>query len=104
MLAALVFLIVKGYEFKFCDREVYSFLLAYHVCNFAANPKPLFNLENKLFSYLGKISYGIYMFHPVAIICAIKICVLLHITANWLLYFVIISFYGQISSDKRKRN
>jgi peptidoglycan/LPS O-acetylase OafA/YrhL len=78
MLAALLFLI-------------YSFLLGYQVCNFAANPKPVFSLENKLFSYLGKISYGIYMFHPVAIICAVKICLLLHITANWLLYFVILS-------------
>ena len=90
MLAGLLFLIVNGYYFKFCDREIYSFLLGYQVCNFAANPKPVFSLENKLFSYLGKISYGIYMFHPVAIICAIKICLLLHITANWLLYVAIL--------------
>lgn len=90
MLGALLCLVVYGYEFKFCDREIYSFLLGYQVCNFAVNPKLVFSLENKLFSYLGKISYGIYMFHPVAIICAIKICLLLHVTANWLLYVVIL--------------
>ena len=49
-------------------------------------PKPIFSLENKLFTYLGKISYGLYMFHPLAIICAVKICLVLNYTKSILVY------------------
>jgi len=86
MLAVLVCLVAPGYYFSFFNNEIYAVLLGYQVCNFAANPKPLFGLENKLFNYLGKISYGLYMFHPLAIVCAIKICLLLQFTHSILVY------------------
>ncbi len=86
MLLLLIVLITFGYYFKYFNNEIYSLLLGYQVCNFAANPKPVFSLENKVFSYLGKISYGLYMFHPLAIVCAIKLCLYFHYTHSILLY------------------
>ena len=71
---------------NFFNNEIYAVLLGYQVCNFAANPKPIFSLENKLFTYLGKISYGLYMFHPLAIICAVKIFLVLYYTKSILVY------------------
>ncbi len=86
MTVVLFILVFKGYYFSHFHNEIYAILLGYQVCNLAANPKPIFNLENKLFNYLGKISYGIYMVHPLAIACAIKFCIILKITSNWILY------------------
>lgn len=86
VIVVIIFFTSTGFYFPHFNNEIYSILLGYLVCNFAANPKPVFNLENKLLSYLGKISYGLYMFHPLAIVCAIKICVALRLKSNWLLY------------------
>ncbi len=33
------------------------------ILNVSCNPKSWFKLENKVFNYLGRISYGIYMYH-----------------------------------------
>jgi peptidoglycan/LPS O-acetylase OafA/YrhL len=86
MFALLLVFALTGYYFRIFNNEMYAILLGYQVCNLAVNPKPVFNLENKLFSYLGKISYGLYMFHPLAIVCSIKLCLLLQYTHSYLLY------------------
>ena len=52
--------------------EFYSVLFGIIIINLAANKKSLMNIENKALHYLGKISYGIYMFHPIAIILVLK--------------------------------
>lgn len=42
---------------------VYSVLFLVIIMNVASGKKMYIGLENKMFSYLGKISYGIYMYH-----------------------------------------
>jgi peptidoglycan/LPS O-acetylase OafA/YrhL len=49
------------------DFRVYSFLFAIVVLNASQNPRTLFRLERPALDFLGKISYGIYMYHPVCI-------------------------------------
>jgi peptidoglycan/LPS O-acetylase OafA/YrhL len=49
---------------------VYQLLFAVVILNFAAG-KTYISLENPVLSYLGKISYGLYMLHPVAIVLGI---------------------------------
>ncbi|MDA9120611.1 acyltransferase [Flavobacteriales bacterium] len=59
--------------FYFCDvdfcgyaDEFYSILFSIVIVNAAANPKTLIRLEGiKPLSYLGQVSYGIYMYHPI---------------------------------------
>jgi peptidoglycan/LPS O-acetylase OafA/YrhL len=60
-----------GIEIPYINHEFYSFLFIIIILNFAANPECLASLENKVLDYLGKISYSIYMWHNIAIICGL---------------------------------
>jgi peptidoglycan/LPS O-acetylase OafA/YrhL len=42
---------------------VYSVLFLLIIANVSGNPKSFLKLENKVFNFLGKISYSIYMYH-----------------------------------------
>jgi len=53
---------VKDDEAYF-DLRIYSFLFGILVLNAAMNPATIFRLENPLLNFLGRISYGIYMYH-----------------------------------------
>lgn len=69
----LMVLILKGIEIPYVNFEFYAVLFGIIIINLAANKKSIVNLENKVFHYLGKISYGIYMFHPIAIMLTLKV-------------------------------
>lgn len=64
----------------------YSSLYGIFILNLAANPHLGFSLEHRIPNYLGNISYGIYMLHPLAITIVIKIGIELNIISNYLLY------------------
>lgn len=68
--------------------EGYAVLFAYIILNLAANPNSIISLENRLFSYLGKISYGLYMYHVIAIVISIKITNSFFKNNNFVFYFV----------------
>tara|TARA_X000000950_G_C13917114_1_gene661563 strand:- start:5115 stop:6179 length:1065 start_codon:yes stop_codon:yes gene_type:complete len=44
----------------------YSILFAILIANFGLNPDVIFSLENRVFNYLGKISFGLYVYHLIA--------------------------------------
>lgn len=52
----------------------------------ATNPRNLINLENGVTNYLGKISYGLYMYHPLVIIFVINTSLYFNIFNGILLY------------------
>ena len=52
--------------------EVTSTVICVLILNIAANPARLFGLENKVFNFLGKISYGLYVFHLIALVITLK--------------------------------
>lgn len=64
----VITMILLGVEIPFIHHEFYSVFFIIIILNLAANPDSLFNMENKIMDYLGKISYSIYMWHGVAII------------------------------------
>lgn len=47
---------------------VYSCIFLVIVMNVSANPKTILRLENRVFDYLGRISYGLYMYHILIIV------------------------------------
>ena len=59
---------ICGLYFNYITDEFYSFFFAIIILNLATNPKPLFNLNWPFMEYLGKISYGIYVYHWVVIL------------------------------------
>lgn len=63
--------LVMGIKFGFFHYEVYSFLFIVIILNLACNDVYKKTLENKFTNYLGSISYGLYMYHPMIIPIAI---------------------------------
>lgn len=51
----------------------YSIPFAIIIYNLACNPSLKTLLENKILNYLGKISYGLYMYHSIAIVLSIRL-------------------------------
>ncbi|MCO6499218.1 MAG: acyltransferase [Vicingus serpentipes] len=45
------------------DKEIHSIFYLMIILNVSTNPKSIIKLENKVFDFIGKISYGIYVYH-----------------------------------------
>ena len=82
VLILISILIIKGIHFHYFHYEFYASLFGIIILNFAANDKIIISLENSIFNYLGKISYGIYMYHPIGIVFAIYIGGTININTN----------------------
>lgn len=55
--------LVIGVHIPYFNLEFYALFFCYFIMNVAANPDSIFNLEYRPVSYLGKVSYGTYMYH-----------------------------------------
>jgi peptidoglycan/LPS O-acetylase OafA/YrhL len=64
----------KGLWFGFFHYQVFAVLFGIVIYNLATNAYSLIKLEFAPLNYLGKISYGLYMYHPFAIVIAIHTC------------------------------
>jgi len=57
--------------FKIMPEPLYHFtsmlIFGLFVLNISRNPKPIFIIENRAWIYLGKISYGVYMYHMIVV-------------------------------------
>lgn len=87
----LILLFAFGTWVPYIQHELYSCLFAVLILNLAANAKTVLRIENKSFNYLGKISYGLYMLHPLAITFAFRLVQLWYqkvegVVPNLLLY------------------
>jgi len=86
ILVATVILIIIGFYFPKFHDEFYAVLFGIIILNFATNNQIKLSLENKIFNYLGKVSYGLYMFHPIAVVVSIQISIYLGFASNYFLY------------------
>jgi len=90
--AFYVSLIVVLYMFKqavmieHIYKETYAVLYGIIILNFASNPKIHFNLEARSFNYLGKISYGLYMYHPIALVLTVLLAKWTGLITNIFIY------------------
>ncbi len=73
ILSSIIILIAFNLEFGNWTQLVYAMFFSLLILNLASNPKSIVNLEHPILSYLGKISYGLYVYNPLAIILSIHI-------------------------------
>ncbi|MEI6048265.1 MAG: acyltransferase [Bacteroidota bacterium] len=79
----LFFIKVDFYGHTFVEGLVAAVLMM----NISTNAKFPVKLENKLFNYLGNISYGIYLFHNICIISVLNFLIYhTHLTGNVFLF------------------
>lgn len=45
------------------DKEIHAIVFAIIIINVSTGKNPIIRLENKIFNFLGKMSYGIYVYH-----------------------------------------
>ena len=57
----------KFHLFSILDHEIVSFVTLILIYNQINNPKKIISLENDFFDYLGKISFGMYIYNPLVI-------------------------------------
>jgi peptidoglycan/LPS O-acetylase OafA/YrhL len=81
-----ILLMLKGVYVPYFHYEFYSVLFGIIILNFATNDTIQISLENRLFNYLGNISYGLYMYHPIGIVLGLAISTSIGLTTNWLIY------------------
>ncbi|NJN26104.1 MAG: acyltransferase [Cyclobacteriaceae bacterium] len=63
----LLICLFSGFEIKWVNHEFYGIFFLIVILNIASNKDSILKLEIRVFDYLGRISYGIYMYHEIAI-------------------------------------
>lgn len=100
----LIIITGKGWALPWFSYEVYAVLFVVLILNLAGNPRSVINLEYKPLNYLGKISYGLYMYHNIMLVVALKLLAgfqwfdLHTLWGNVIYYIVSIGFTITISS------
>lgn len=80
-----------------------SFLFLIIIINVSTNPNSFLKLENNIFNLLGKISYGIYMYHLIVVFIVLKVLNKINFSnfddllSNLILYILSIGFTILIS-------
>lgn len=87
-----LFLILKGITIPYIHYDVYSILFGIIILNFAVNDRSKLSLENNTFNFLGNISYGLYMYHPIGIVLTLYIAMSFNLVNNFFIYPLSILF------------
>lgn len=82
MLGLLFILPIHHWWINYAEAVVFSIV----IINLSTNPEIKLNLENKVFSVLGNISYGIYMYHTLCIAICFYSLKQLGFQSNWIVF------------------
>ena len=86
VLILTIYLVYINFKLKDFYCEIYAILFGVLIINFAANPNRIFSMENKILNYLGKVSYGLYIYHYILIIIVLRLCDNFNIMNNFIYY------------------
>lgn len=81
-----IILMVLRINFGSFHHLIYSILFCTLILNLSTNPNNIFKIENKITNFLGKISYGLYMYHSIAIVITIRVLLHYKLIHNYLIY------------------
>lgn len=93
-----VIMLATAVKIPYLHYPFYSFLFGIIIINLAENEKLKNVLEWKIINYLGKISYGIYMYHFIVLIPVLMLVSNLKLDNNIIIYSLITSITIAISS------
>jgi peptidoglycan/LPS O-acetylase OafA/YrhL len=82
----LGYLLFEHYEFTYFHFTIYSILFIGILLSLVVNEKLKYLLEHKWISYLGKISYGLYMYHQMIMVLVINTLLYFQLVNNYLIY------------------
>jgi len=85
-----------GFHLKYFNDEYYSFLFAILILNTATNEKTIISFNNKILNYLGKISYGIYVYHWIIIYLILDL--IMNVKENFWLFNILLYVFSLIIS------
>ena len=88
LICALVFW-GTNLQIPYFTDELMAVLFAVVILNICTNPGLEINIENKATKFIGKISYGIYMYHWIILMVAFK---MLSVSNNWCSIFILYIF------------
>jgi len=99
ILALVVFIlfivtIQRAQDEYIVDFRWFSILFTIVVINAASNPTSFYNLKNRTLDYIGRISYGIYMYHIICIVLALKAASYLSTVIGNNIYLMNFVIYG----------
>ena len=80
---------IEYHSLAWMQDELISLVVCGLILNIASNPSTLISLENGLFAYLGKLSYGLYVYHLFAVVLVLKglpVIVDLQALSTWMGY------------------
>ncbi|HRG57690.1 MAG TPA: acyltransferase [Bacteroidia bacterium] len=83
-------LLLSGKSLGYFHHQIYSLLFGILILNLATNSNSIINFKINFIDYLGKISYGLYMYHSIFIVVSIKLLEYYKLTSN--IYIYILSF------------
>lgn len=84
----IIAMIISGKSLGYFHHQIYSLLFGILILNLATNSNSIVNFRIKIIDYLGKISYGLYMYHSIFIFVSIKLLASFGWSNNILIYFL----------------
>ena len=81
-----IILLTLAIQIPYFHYLTYSFLFGIIIINLAANKDLKYVLEWSVINYLGRISYGIYMYHFLVMILVLMVASKFNIETNWIIY------------------
>jgi peptidoglycan/LPS O-acetylase OafA/YrhL len=74
------FFVYKAYNFEGLDWEIHSILYGFIILNLVRVETSIISIDFPLFDYLGRISYGIYMYHVLVAGIVLHFCYMYHLS------------------------